>query len=73
MRAKNAIDPDMIILGNLAALWRVGYVEREVGGNPLLAAPTRAKYISNLENYILPRWKDCASPISGRRKQPVLR
>jgi integrase len=58
MTAKNAIDPGMIIFGNLAALWRGDYVERDVGGKPLLAAPTRAKYISNLENHILPRWKD---------------
>jgi integrase len=55
---KNPIDPGMIIFGNLAAMWRKDYVGRDVGGKPLLAAPTRAKYISNLENHILPRWKD---------------
>ena len=39
-------------------MWRSDFVERSVGGKPLLAAPTRAKYIFNIEKYILPRWKD---------------
>jgi integrase len=56
--AKAPIDPNMIIFGKLAQLWRTDYVEREVGGNPLVAASTRAKYIAHLGNHILPRWKD---------------
>jgi hypothetical protein len=56
--AKEPIDPNMIIFGKLAQLWRTDYVEREVGGNPLVAASTRAKYIAHLGNHILPHWKD---------------
>lgn len=56
--AKQPIDPQMIIFGKLAALWRSDYVEREVGGKALIAVSTRAKYIGHLENHILPRWKD---------------
>ena len=56
--AKAPIDPDMIIFGKLAGLWRTDYVEREVGGKPLLAASTHSKYTSHLENHILPRWQD---------------
>ncbi len=56
--AKAPIDPNMIIFGKLAQLWRTDYVEREVGGNPLVAASTRAKYSAHLGNHILPRWKD---------------
>lgn len=44
-----------ILFGQLAEMWRKDYVD-----NPKirLAAPTRAKYRSSLDNYILPRWKD---------------
>jgi len=56
--AKQPIDPGMIIFGKLAELWRRDYVEREVGSKPLIAASTRSKYISHLENHILPSWKD---------------
>src|SRR5580692_572752 len=55
--AKQPIDLNMIIFGKLAALWREDYVERQVGGKALIAASTRAKYKSHLENHILPRWK----------------
>lgn len=56
--ANHPIDADMIIFGKLAELWRNDYVEREVGGKRLIAASTRSKYISHLDNHILPRWKD---------------
>ena len=56
--ASQPIDPGMIIFGKLAEVWRTDYVEREVGGKPLIAASTRAKYTSHLDNHILPRWKD---------------
>ena len=56
--ANQPIDPAMIIFGKLAELWRRDYVEREVGGKPLIAVSTRSKYTSHLENHILPRWKD---------------
>jgi len=56
--ASQRIDPGMIIFGKLAEVWRTDYVEREVGGKPLIAASTRAKYTSHLDNHILPRWKD---------------
>ncbi len=55
---RQPIDPNMIIFGKLAELWRSDYVEREVGGKALIAVSTRAKYIGHLENHILPRWKD---------------
>jgi integrase len=51
-------EPGAIIFGRLAQMWRSDFVEKSVGGKPLLAAPTRAKYIFNIEKYILPRWKD---------------
>jgi integrase len=56
--AKAPIDPNMIIFGKLVGLWRTDYVERTVGDKALVARPTREKYISNLENHIMPRWKD---------------
>src|ERR1019366_4528620 len=56
--ANHPIDPGMIIFGKLVDLWRNDYVEREVGGKFLIAASTRSKYTSHLENHILPRWKD---------------
>ena len=51
-------EPGAIIFGRLAQMWRSDFVEKSVGGKALLAAPTRAKYIFNIEKYILPRWKD---------------
>jgi integrase len=51
-------EPGAIIFGRLAQMWRTDFVEKSVGGKALLAAPTRAKYIFNIEKYILPRWKD---------------
>ena len=51
-------EPGAIIFGRLAEMWRSDFVEKSVGGKALLAAPTRAKYIFNIEKYILPRWKD---------------
>lgn len=56
--SKQVIDPDMIIFGKLAEVWRQDYVERVVGGKALVSASTRAKYLSHLDNHILPRWKD---------------
>lgn len=47
-----------VLFGKLAEMWRRDFVEREVGGRALIAASTRAKYLSHLENHILPRWKD---------------
>ncbi len=51
-------EPGAIIFGRLAQMWRSDFVEKSVGGKQLLAAPTRAKYIFQIERYILPRWKD---------------
>jgi integrase len=56
--AKAPIDPNMIIFGKLTGPRRTDYVERSVGGKALVARSTRDKYISHLENHILPRWKD---------------
>ena len=42
--------------GQLAAMWERDYVERVVGGKPLVAASTRQKYQNHLHNHILPRW-----------------
>jgi integrase len=56
--AKAQIDPNMILFGKLAELWRTDYVERTVGGKALVARSTREKYRSHLKNHILPRWKD---------------
>ena len=53
-----AAEPDQIIFGKLAELWRQDYVEKIAAGRPLVAAPTRVKYAGALENHILPRWKD---------------
>jgi integrase len=55
---KPAEDPDQIIFGKLAELWRTEYVEKVAAGRPLIAAPTREKYVRALENHILPKWKD---------------
>lgn len=56
--ARKPIDVNLILFGKLAEFWRRDYVEREIGGRHILARPTREKYISNLENHILPRWKE---------------
>jgi integrase len=53
-----ANDPGQIIFGRLAELWRASYVEKNTAGRPLVAKPTREKYLSHLEHHILPRWKD---------------
>ena len=62
-----AAEEDAVLFGKLAELWRRDYVE-----NPMfnLAASTRAKYISHLENHILPRWRD--TRISHFRAKDVL-
>jgi integrase len=56
--ASMANDPGQIIFGKLAELWRANYVEKTAAGRPLVAKPTREKYINHLEHHILPRWKD---------------
>ncbi len=56
--AKEPFEVGSILFGNLATMWRNDFVEREVGGRALLATSTRAKYITHLENHIMPRWKD---------------
>lgn len=53
-----AEEPGQIIFGKLADLWRREYVEKIAAGRPMVAAPTRAKYVAALENHILPKWKD---------------
>jgi integrase len=58
VEAGKPIDVKLILFGKLAELWRHDYVEREIGGRHILAKPTREKYICNLENHILPRWKE---------------
>jgi integrase len=56
--AKAPVEIGAILFGKLAELWRLDFVEREIGGRGLIAKSTRAKYINHLENHILPRWKD---------------
>jgi integrase len=53
--AQAPAQPEDILFGRLAELWRKDYVN-----NPMvkLAAPTREKYKTRLDNHILPRWKD---------------
>ena len=58
VQAAEPADIGTILFGKLAEMWRTDFVERKIGTRALLAAPTRAKYIINLENHILPRWKD---------------
>jgi integrase len=55
MMGGQPVELGAILFGKLAEMWRKDYVD-----NPKvrLAAPTRAKYRSSLDNYILPRWKD---------------
>jgi integrase len=47
-------EEDAILFGKLAELWRKDYVE-----NPKfnIAASTKAKYLSHLDNHIMPRWR----------------
>jgi len=56
--------------GSLATMWEKDYVERVVGGKPLLAASTRQKYHNHLHNHILPRWS--STPINQFRAKEVL-
>jgi integrase len=63
-------DPGQIIFGKLAELWRTEYVEKLAAGRPLIATPTREKYIRALENHILPKWKD--AKISDLKARHVL-
>ena len=58
VQATQPADIGLILFGNLAEMWRQDFVERKIGIRALIAAPTRAKYVANLENHILPRWKD---------------
>jgi integrase len=58
VQAAEPADIGAILFGKLAEMWRNDFVERKIGARALIAAPTRAKYIGNLENHILPRWKD---------------
>jgi hypothetical protein len=53
-----ANDPGQVIFGRLAEFWRANYVEKTAAGRPMVAEPTRRKYINHLEHHILPRWKD---------------
>src|SRR5262249_40305580 len=34
------------------------YVKKTAAGKPLVAKPTREKYVSHLEHHIMPMWKD---------------
>ncbi|MBI3896612.1 MAG: tyrosine-type recombinase/integrase [Acidobacteria bacterium] len=61
---------DSFSFGQLAAMWEQDYVERVVGGKPLVAASTRQKYRNHLHNHILPRWAD--TPIGAFRAKEVL-
>ena len=65
-----AVEPGQIIFGKLADLWRQEYVEKIAAGRPMVAAPTRAKYVAALENHILPKWKDAR--IAELRARDVL-
>ncbi|MBI4460059.1 MAG: tyrosine-type recombinase/integrase [Acidobacteria bacterium] len=56
--------------GHLAAMWERDYVERVVGGRPLVAASTRQKYRHHLHNHILPRW--ASTPLGAFRAKEVL-
>jgi hypothetical protein len=58
LKADGTPEIGAILFGKLAEMWRKDFVERNIGSRFLVAAPTRAKYIIQLENHILPRWKD---------------
>ena len=49
-------NPGATLFGTLAELWEWDYVEAVVGGKPLVAASTKAKYRHHLHNRILPQW-----------------
>jgi integrase len=63
-------DPNNFNFGLLAAIWRRDYVEATAAGKPLIAKPTREKYINHLEQHVLPRWKDAR--VGDLRAKPVL-
>ena len=58
-----------LIFGKLAELWRREYVEKIAAGRPMVAAPTREKYVNALENHILPKWKDVAARLFPRGRR----
>ena len=70
VQATEPADIGAILFGKLAGMWRSDFVERKIGARALIAAPTRAKYIIQLENHILPRWKD--TRLSQFRAKEVL-
>jgi integrase len=49
-------NPGTTLFGTLAELWEWDYVEAVIGGKPLVAASTKAKYRNHLHKHILPRW-----------------
>ncbi|MBI4465346.1 MAG: tyrosine-type recombinase/integrase [Acidobacteria bacterium] len=53
---KQPLEIGAILFGKLAEMWESDFVEREVGGRPLVAASTKQKYHKHLHNHILPRW-----------------
>jgi len=59
-----------ILFGKLAALWERDYVQRAVGGKPLLAASTKQKYRHHLHKHILPRW--ASRPLGEFRAKEIL-
>jgi len=59
-----------ILFGILAEIWEWDYVERLVGGKPLIAASTKGKYRNHLHNHVLPRW--ATTPIGQLRAKTVL-
>jgi len=59
-----------ILFGRLARVWEWDYVQRVVGGRPLVAASTREKYQNHVHNHILPRW--ASTPIGEFRAKQVL-
>jgi len=63
-------NPGTVLFGTLAEIWEHDYVERVVGGKPLVAASTRGKYRNHLHNHILPKW--ASTPIGQLRSKLVL-
>jgi integrase len=59
-----------VLFGTLAEIWKSDYVERVVGGKPLVSASTRGKYRNHLRNHILPKW--ASTPIGQLRSKLVL-
>jgi integrase len=68
--AAEPADIGAILFGKLAEMWRTDFVERKIGPRALIAKPTKAKYIIQLENHIMPRWKD--TRLSQFRAKDVL-